>query len=221
MLKQNLEKVFNEIKDGNNLNEPITLVGAGKFVDVATLQQAVDLGLKIIGDNKVQEFRDKTSLVKNVSYHFIGRLQKNKVKYLVGKVDLIHSVDSVALGEEISRQSVKNNVVTNVLLEVNLGEESKTGFDLDKTYDAVKTISALPNVKVLGLMSMLPNIDDNDVLSKLCLQIRSLYDIIKNDGYDFKYLSLGMSGDYKIAIQNGSNMIRLGSCLFGARNYQV
>ena len=220
MLKQNLDKIFDEIKNGNNKSEPITLVGAGKYVDVDTLQKAVDLGLKIIGDNKVQEFRDKTSLVKNASYHFIGRLQKNKVKYLIGKVDLIHSVDSIALGEEISKQSVKNNVVTNVLLEVNLGEDSKTGFALDKVYDAVKIVNGFKNVKVLGLMSMLPNIDDTDVLSKLCLQIRSIYDIIKNDGYDFKYLSLGMSGDYKIAIQNGSNMIRLGTCLFGARNYQ-
>ena len=220
MLKENLDKVFDEIRFGNNLGEPITVVGAGKYVDIDTLKRAVELGLKDIGDNKVQEFRDKTSALSGVNFHFIGRLQKNKVKYLIGKVKLIQSIDSIALEEEVAKQSVKNNLVTDILIEVNVGvEDSKAGFYLDNVLDAVKTISKLNGVRVMGLMAMLPYTDDNELLSKLCLQTRSVYDIIIKEGYPLTYLSMGMSSDYKIAIKNGSNMIRLGTCLFGERDY--
>ena len=221
IIKNNLQTVFNDIKNGNNLGEEITLVGASKFVDEDTIKLAIKHGLKILGDNKVQEFRDKTSKIENAEYHFIGTLQKNKVKYLIGKVSLIHSVDSISLAKEISKQSLKNGVTTNILLEVNLGEENKGGFPYLEAKNAVKEISEMENIRVLGLMAMLPDTDDEKILSSLCLQMRELYDILVSSGYQFKHLSIGMSGDYKIAIKNGSNMIRLGTILFGKRNYNL
>ena len=221
IIKNNLKSVFNDIENGNNLGEKITLVGASKFVDEETIKLALKHGLKILGDNKVQEFRDKTSKIEGAEYHFIGTLQKNKVKYLIGRVSLIHSVDSISLAQEISKQSVKNNVTTNILLEVNLGEENKGGFPYLEAKSAVKEISEMENIRVLGLMAMLPDVKDEKILASLCLQMRQLYDILVSDGYEFKHLSIGMSGDYKIAIKNGSNMIRLGTILFGKRNYDI
>jgi pyridoxal phosphate enzyme (YggS family) len=167
----------------------------------------------------VQEFRDKTSKIDGLTYHFFGRLQKNKVKYLVGNVALIHSIDSIDLAKEVSSCSVKKGVTTNVLIEVNCGEESKGGFAFSEVEDAVKAISKLDGVLVKGIMAMLPHTEDEDVLIKNCLLLRSKYDKLKKDGYPFEYLSVGMSGDYKIAISNGSNMIRVGTGIFGERDY--
>lgn len=221
-LKKNIENVLEEIKNGNNLGEKITVVGAAKFVDIPSLQYAVDCGITVLGDNKVQEFRDKTSAVNGAEFHFIGRLQKNKVKYLVGKVSTIHSVDSNDLLDVIDRESAKKNVITNVLIELNLGEGSKTGFGLAEALNAAEYATKLKNVRLSGVMAMLPKSDDEDFIQKLCLQVRSVYDTIKKTyGDDIKLLSLGMSNDYRIAIKNGSNVIRLGTCIFGRRNYDT
>ena len=215
-----LKEILSLIKNGNNLGEEIHLVGATKTIPYQTINNAIDCGLKIVAENKVQEFREKNEFVKGASQHFIGHLQTNKVKYLIGKVDLIHSVDSLHLAEEISRQALKKNIVQPILVEVNVGGElSKSGFDLLNTINAVKEISKLPNIRIDGLMAMLPKSDDSNLLKNLCLKMRSLYDTIIKNGYELKYLSMGMSHDYKIAIQNGSNMIRLGSVIFGNRNY--
>ncbi|MBE5756497.1 MAG: YggS family pyridoxal phosphate-dependent enzyme [Clostridiales bacterium] len=219
MLENNLQTIFNLIKDGNNLGEPITLVAATKTVPVDVINRSIELGVKVVGDNKVQEFNEKSPFIKNASFHFIGHLQKNKVKYLVGKVDLIHSVDSISLAEEIDRISDKKGVCTNILLEVNIGkEESKSGFSEDELIPAFNEIQKLKSVNVLGLMAMLPKTDDLELKKNLCLQMRSLYDTI-NEKHKLTYLSLGMSEDYLVAIQNGSNMIRLGSSIYGKRNY--
>lgn len=219
MLKTNISQVFEEIKNGNNLGEKITVVGATKTVDVNVINDAVKLGVNIVGDNKVQEFRDKSPFIKDATFHFIGHLQKNKVKYLVGNVALIQSIDSVELALEVDRQSKKKGVVTDILIEVNAGkEESKSGYFPEDVESAVKEIAKLENLRIKGLMAMLPKTDETTI-SKLCLQIRGIYDTIKAQGYPFEHLSMGMSGDYLIAIKNGSNMIRLGSRLFGERNY--
>ncbi|MBR2614963.1 MAG: YggS family pyridoxal phosphate-dependent enzyme [Clostridia bacterium] len=219
MLENNLQKVFNLIKDGNNLGEPITLVAATKTVPVDVINRSIELGVKVVGDNKVQEFNEKSPFIKNASFHFIGHLQKNKVKYLVGKVDLIHSVDTISLAEEIDKVSFKKGVKTNILLEVNIGkEESKSGFSEDELIPAFNEIKKLKNVCVLGLMAMLPKTDDIAKKENLCLQMRKLYDTISLE-HKLTYLSLGMSEDYDIAIKNGSNMIRLGSSIYGKRNY--
>jgi len=217
---ESLTEVFNEISGGNDRGESITLVGATKTIDAETVNDAIAAGLQIVGDNKVQEFRDKSPLIHGAEFHFIGHLQKNKVKYLIGKVGLIHSIDSFELAEEINRQSVNKGVTTNILLEVNIGgEENKSGFPPSETESAAFRIAALPNVKVRGLMAMLPRSDDEAQLKKLCLQMRGIYDKIKKSGLPLDYLSMGMSGDYRIAIANGSNMIRLGTRIFGKRNY--
>ena len=220
MLEENLKNVFEEIKNGNDRGEKITLVGATKTVPIEIINDAITLGLGCVAENKVQEFREKHGKLFFAEEQFIGHLQTNKVKYLVGEVSLIQSVDSIKLAEEINRVAEKKGVVQNVLLEINIGGElSKSGFTPLNGIDSVKIISNFSNVKVLGLMAMLPPSSDTEYLKNLCLQMRSIYDKLKSEGYPFCYLSIGMSEDYKIAIRNGSNMIRLGSALFGKRNY--
>lgn len=220
MLKDNIDKILSQIQNGNNLNEPITLVAATKTIDVNTINKAIEFGIKVVAENKVQEFKEKTGLLSDCEQHFIGHLQTNKVKYLVGNVALIQSVDSIHLAEEISRIATKKNVVQKVLVEVNIGGElSKSGVTPSNTIEVVNIISKMQNIKVCGLMAMLPNLNDNEKLSKLVRQMRSIYDKLKKSGYCMNYLSIGMSHDYSIAIQNGSNMIRIGSALFGERNY--
>ena len=221
MLENNLKKVFEQIKDGNNLGEQITLVGASKTMDAETINKAVSLGLKVVAENKVQEFREKTNLIEGAEQQFIGHLQTNKVKYLVGLVTLIQSVDSVHLAEAIDLQAKKKQVVQDVLIEINVGGElSKSGFDFENAKNGIKEIkNSFSNVRILGLMAMLPHTDDQNLLIELCEKMRSLYDELNQEGYNFKYLSMGMSADYQVAIKHGSNMIRLGSNIFGKRNY--
>lgn len=221
MNKENLTSLLSLAKKGNPFGEEVVLVGATKTVPVDVINNAVDLGLKVVAENKVQEFRDKTDLIdKRASQHFIGHLQTNKVKYLIGKIDLIHSVDSVHLADAISKESVKKGVTTDVLIEINVGGElSKSGFDFENVFDAVQKVSLLPCIQVKGLMAMLPKTDDKDLLKTLCSKMRKAFEKLKDDNPHITYLSMGMSADYDIAIECGSNMIRLGSRIFGERNY--
>ena len=221
MLENNLKLIFEQIKNGNNLGEPITLVGASKTVSAEVINRAVQLGLKVVAENRVQEFREKNQLLVGVEQQFIGHLQTNKIKYLVGKVSLIHSVDSIHLAQAIDVECAKKGVIQNVLIEINVGGElSKSGFELDNASLAIEDITKnCKNIRIKGLMAMLPHTEDQTLLTDLCIKMRALYDNLKNKGYDFEHLSLGMSADYKIAIKNGSNMIRLGSSIFGQRNY--
>lgn len=218
-LKQNLEQVFSTIENGNNLGEPITLVGATKTMDVDTINEAISYGLKVVAENRVQEFNQKYNLIVGATHHFIGHLQTNKVKYLVGKVDLIHSVDSINLATAINDCAKKRGVIQDVLVEVNVGGElSKSGFSFDNALDGVyQIVNTLDSVCVRGLMAMLPLTEDKALLEDLCKKMRALYERIKAENDNFCYLSMGMSNDYPIAIKNGSNMIRLGSSIFGAR----
>ena len=214
-----LKNVFEEIKNGNHLGEPITLVGATKTVDLLTIQRAIDCGLKAVGENRVQEFREKAPFLHGAEIHFIGHLQTNKVKYLIGNVSLINSVDSLPLAEEISEQSEKKGLVTDVLAEINIGKEpTKSGFFAEQAEDAMDKISSLPGIRAVGLMAMLPKSENSRYLSDLCLQMRAIYDTIKKEGFPVRHLSMGMSEDYRIAIRNGSNMIRLGRAIFGERS---
>ena len=213
-----LQEVLDLVSKGNNLGEKIYLVGATKTISAQVINNAVELGLEIVAENKVQEFREKTDLIVGAKQHFIGHLQTNKVKYLVGKVELIQSVDSFHLAEEISKVALKKNITQDVLVEINVGGElSKSGYSLENAVTGVKEISKLPGVNVVGLMAMLPRSNDEALLKGLCLKMRELYDTMILEGYPFKYLSMGMSHDYKIAINCGSNMIRLGSKIFGER----
>ena len=220
MLKQNLAQIFSLTDKGNNLGEPITVVGASKTMSVDVINEAIKLGLKVVAENKVQEFNQKHEFIVGADQHFIGHLQTNKVKYLVGKVKLIHSVDSVHLAESINARAKQIGTIQDVLLEVNVAnEQTKSGFNYDEIEKVAYELRSLDNLQVKGLMAMLPNTDDEQLLSLLCQKMRTLFDKLKASGFAFEYLSVGMSQDYKIAIQNGSNMIRLGRTIFGERNY--
>lgn len=218
--KEVLKNILDEIKNGNSLGESITLVGATKTVPVETINLAINSGLTVVAENKVQEFNQKHSFIKGASQHFIGHLQTNKVKYLVGKVDLIHSVDSFHLAQAISKQAEKVGSIQDVLVEVNIGGElSKSGINPENALDEVEQIKKLYGIRVKGLMAMLPHSEDTALLQNLTLKMREIYDTIKSKDKNFEFLSIGMSSDYKIAINNGSNMIRIGSLIFGKRNY--
>ena len=222
MIEENLKKVLDLISQGNDRGEKITLVGATKTMSVETINLAVEKGLRVVAENRVQEFRDKCAFISPLArQHFIGRLQTNKVKYLVGKVDLIHSVDSLHLAEAIDKEAKKKGVIQDVLIEINVGVEiSKGGFSIETAKASVQEIYRnCKNLRVCGLMTMLPHVEDEKLLVDLCKKTRSLYDDMKESGLPFEYLSMGMSNDYQTAIKNGSNLIRLGRTIFGKRNY--
>ncbi len=222
MLSERVKNILSEVSCGNNLGEEILVVGATKTMSVEIINQAIESGLSIVAENKVQEFNLKHAFISPLAkQHFIGHLQTNKVKYLVGNVELIHSVDSENLAKEIDKQAQKKHLKQNVLIEINIGEElSKSGFSFDCAFDNIKNIATnYVNLNILGLMAMLPPSSDEDYLACLCKKMRSLYDKLNENGFNLKYLSMGMSNDYKIAIKNGSNMIRLGTTIFGKRNY--
>lgn len=220
-VSQNVKKLLESLPEKNAFGEKITLVGAVKLQSPQDINEAITAGLTDIGDNHVQEFRDKFSLIEgNPKRHFIGRLQTNKIKYLLGKVDLYHSVDRMNLAEELSKKSSNAGVISNILIQINIGnEETKGGFDFEEAENAYEKIKAMPALKIEGLMCMLPDTDDYALLETLAANMRGLYDKLRKTDADFKYLSMGMSGDYKLCLQAGSNTIRLGTAIFGTRNY--
>ena len=219
MIKENVKKLLAEIPPVNKYGEKITVVGATKTRTVEEINIAISAGLTDIGENKAQEFRDKFPLVLPCNYHFFGNLQKNKIKYLIGKACLIQSVGDIGIAEEISRQSVNAGIETAILLEVNQGEEQKGGFSFEEVLPAFRKISAMQNVKIKGIMTVLPIADEK--IPEKCLQTRKLYDILKLENNDISILSMGMSADYKEAIEAGSNMIRVGHAIFGKRDYEL
>lgn len=205
--------------------EDITLLAATKTVDVEVINHAIEAGVSFIGENRVQEFLSKYEQYNPVNMHFIGHLQTNKVKDIIDKVSLIHSVDSYRLAEEISRQAVKRNIIVNILLEINIGDEqSKSGFEYDEALAAVEKIAKLGGIKIKGLMAIPPicaTPDENRLyfakMKKLFIDIGSK----KIDNSSMDILSMGMSDDYQVAIEEGATMVRLGTALFGRRNYNI
>ncbi len=220
-VSQNVKKLLESLPEKNAFGEKITLVGAVKLQSPQDINEAITAGLTDIGDNHVQEFRDKFSLIEgNPKRHFIGRLQTNKIKYLLGKVDLYHSVDRMNLAEELSKKSSNAGVISNILIQINIGnEETKGGFDFEEAENAYEKIKAMPALKIEGLMCMLPDTDDYALLETLAANMRGLYDKLRKTDANFKYLSMGMSGDYKLCLEAGSNTIRLGTAIFGTRKY--
>lgn len=212
-------------RSGRNRKE-VTLIAVSKTKPVELIREAMDAGADVFGENKVQELCDKyEQLPKTLHWHLIGHLQRNKVKYIVDKVDLIHSVDSMRLAEEISKEAEKKQTDVKVLIVVNVAqEESKFGVSVDETEELVREIAKLPRIHVLGLMTIAPNVSDPEenrpvfrTLKKLAVDIK-----MKNiDNVRMDVLSMGMTGDYQVAIEEGATMVRVGTGIFGERNYSV
>lgn len=219
MIKENVFNLLKEMPEINPQGEKVTLVAAVKLQTAEDINEAVRAGICDIGDNHVQEFKEKYDLIEGAPRrHFIGRLQTNKVKYLLGKTFLYHSVDRLNLAEELSKRGERAETVSDILLEINVsGETSKGGFTVKEVESAYKLIKKMPALNVKGVMTMLPIESDNAKLFALAKKARAVYDGL-NEG-NFKYLSMGMSGDWRLCIDAGSNMIRLGTAIFGARNY--
>lgn len=212
-IKRNIQSVLSNVARAV-AGTSVTVVAATKTVPPEVINVAIDCGITDIGENRVQEYLQKRDAVKPVKWHFIGTLQTNKAKYLVGSVPLIQSVNSPALVDEISRLAVKRGVTQDVLLEVNVAcEDSKTGAALDTAYELAEYASHAKGVRVCGLMSVPPKNAGDEVYRK----IRDLYEGLRRGRNDFNVLSVGMSSDYERAIGFGSNMVRIGSALFGER----
>ncbi len=219
MIEQNVKNLLAEIPETNPFGEKITLVAAVKTQTAESINRAVAAGITDIGDNHVQELRDKyPKICGNPKRHFIGHLQTNKIKYLLGKVDLYHSVDRLSLAEELSKKSAAAGITSRILLQVNIGRETtKSGFAPEETENAHEIISALPSLEVCGLMAMMPLEASEEQIFELARTMRSTYDKLKKINGNFEYLSMGMSGDWKTCVEAGSNMIRLGTAIFGKR----
>ena len=230
MLSDNLQKVRSNIINsceavGRNPDE-VTLIAVSKTKPVEILQEAYDAGARIFGENKVQEILDKyDQLPSDIQWHMIGHLQRNKVKYIVDKVAMIHSVDSLRLAETIEQEAAKKDLVIPILLEVNVAEEeSKFGLKLEEVLPLVEKISHFPHVQIMGLMTIAPftlNPEDNRkvfrTLKKLSVDISE-----KNiNNVNMSVLSMGMTGDYEVAVQEGSTMVRVGTGIFGERDYST
>ena len=221
MIEQNVKNLLSEIPQTNPFGERVTLVAAVKTQTPDDINRAICAGVRAIGDNHVQEFRDKYDLIEgNPERHFIGHLQTNKVKYLIGKIDLYHSVDRMNLAEELSKRSAAAGVVSDILVQINIGnEETKGGFEPEEAEEACARISTRTALNIKGLMAMLPFIDDQTELRRLATMMRGIYDRLRVNYPQFEHLSMGMSGDWKLCVECGSNMIRLGTSIFGARHY--
>lgn len=211
-----LETVLEE--SGRNVKD-VLVIGASKTMPLERILFVRDnTDVKIFGENRVQELLEKYT--PDVRWHFIGQLQTNKVKYIVDKVELIHSVDRLSLLQEIDRQAKKHGKVQDILIEVNIGgEEKKGGVAPAEVIDFAKEVDKYPSVRLKGLMSVLPNVE-KDALNAFYLQLSKLYDTLKQtklDNADIRYLSAGMSNDYDVAVKYGANIVRLGRALFGER----
>lgn len=202
----------------------VTLIAVSKTKPVSMLKEAYDAGARCFGENKVQEIMDKhPQLPEDIQWHMIGHLQRNKVKYIVDKVSMIHSVDSLRLAQTIEQEAAKHNVCVPVLLEVNVAqEESKFGLKMDEVLPLIETIADFPHIKVQGLMTIAPYVENAEDNRDFFRQLKKLsVDIgAKNiNNVSMSVLSMGMTGDYQVAVQEGATMVRVGTGIFGERNY--
>lgn len=230
MIKKNIyevqENIANACKRANRNVSEVKLIAVSKTKPVSDIEEAYATGTRDFGENKVQELNEKyPASPKDINWHLIGHLQRNKVKYIVDKVYLIHSVDSVRLAEQISMDAVKKNVSVNILVQVNVAnEETKFGLSEEETINIVKEISELPNIKIKGLMTIAPyteNPESNRKYFKELKQLSLKIDSLNIPGVEMKELSMGMTGDYEVAIEEGATLVRVGTGIFGNRNYNI
>jgi len=222
-LAEVMKRIEAAVKKSNRYIDDITVLAATKTVDSETINYAINKGIKYIGENKVQEFLSKNDDIISAHRHFIGHLQTNKVKDIIGKVELIHSVDSLKLAREISKQAVKNSCEVDILLEVNIGdEESKWGFTPQNLKENICEIAKLNGLHIKGLMAIPPICEEAQENRKYFQKMYKLFIDIgaeKIDNSSMEVLSMGMSDDFDVAIEEGATLIRLGTALFGRRIY--
>ena len=228
MLKENLAKVEENIQAAcdraGRKREEVTLIAVSKTKPVEMLQEAYDLGVRVNGENKAQELASKYEVLpKDIHWHMIGHMQRNKVKYIIDKVDLIHSVDSVRLAETIDKEAAKKGIVVNVLLEVNMAkEDTKFGLMPEEVMDFIHEIVRFQHIKVQGLMTIAPFVENPEENRIHFANLRKLsVDIAKEkvDNVNMSILSMGMTNDFEVAIEEGATMVRIGTAIFGERNY--
>lgn len=230
MIAENLRVVRSKIENACSRSErkpeDVTLIAVSKTKPVEMLKEAYDQGCRHFGENKVQELIDKYDVLPDdIKWHMIGHLQRNKVKYIVGKVYMIHSVDSLRLAEEISREALKKNVTVSILIEVNVaGEDTKFGVSPLETEELVRRIAILPGIAIKGLMTIAPYVDDPEDNRQHFAALKQLsVDISKKniDNVSMNVLSMGMTGDYAVAIEEGAVYVRVGTGIFGERQYAL
>lgn len=230
MLKENLAMVEKKVaaaceRAGRNRDE-VTLIAVSKTKPVSMIREIMEAGVVDFGENKVQELCDKVEEIKEpLRWHLIGHLQTNKVKYIVDKTCLIHSVDSLKLAQAISKEALKKSVVVPILIEVNIAdEESKFGVKQEEALDLIKEIAVLPNVAIKGLMTIAPFVEEPEENRAHFKKMKQLLVDIKSKNIDnvhMEILSMGMTGDYEVAIEEGATLVRVGTGIFGERNYSV
>ena len=230
MLKDQLEDVEARIqaacRRAGRSRDEVTLIAVSKTKPVETLREAYDLGVRVFGENKVQELTAKyEALPDDTHWHMIGHLQTNKVKYIIDKVDLIHSVDSLKLAETIEKEAEKHALTADILVEVNVAqEESKFGLKTEEVIPFIEKISGFSHVNVRGLMTIAPFVENPEENRSIFADLHQLSVDISNkniDNVNVSILSMGMTNDYEIAIEEGATMVRVGTGIFGARNYSV
>ncbi len=226
MIRENLDDVRARMKAacaaGGRKEEEVTLIAVSKTKPVEMLREAYDAGVRDFGENKVQEILEKVpQLPSDIRWHMIGHLQKNKVRQVIDKVVLIHSVDSIALAEQIEKEAEKKELDIDILLEVNVaGEESKFGFAPEEVEEAVRTIAKFPHVHIKGLMTIAPFVENSEENRDVFQKLYQLNIDMKSkniDNVNMTVLSMGMTGDYEVAIEEGADMIRVGTGIFGVR----
>ncbi|MBP2025208.1 YggS family pyridoxal phosphate-dependent enzyme [Peptoniphilus stercorisuis] len=229
-IKDNLRETLEEIESARKhslTGEEVKLIAVSKTHSPEEIKEAIECGITDIGENKVQELQGKMEILQDsVKYHMIGNLQSNKVKYIYDKVELIHSLDRKSLLKEINKRAKNDDIIVNCLLEINIAkEESKGGMHYNEVEKFIETCLNYDNVKINGLMTVAPNTEDEAFLRECFRKMFKLKEVINNKNYDknkieMKYLSMGMSQDFKIAIEEGSNMVRVGTKIFGKRDYK-
>lgn len=225
MTKVNIKDNYRKVRE--SIDEKVLLLAVSKTHSPDEINEAIAAGATDIGENKVQEILDKYDAVDPVRWHMIGHLQTNKVKYIIDKVSLIHSVDSIKLASEINKRAALHDIKMNVLIQINsAGEENKYGVSYEEVRPLIEEIlEKCPNIIISGLMCVVPIADDPEEVRNYFSAARKLYEDIKeeitHENLQFEYLSMGMSHDYEVAIEEGSNLVRVGTAIFGPRNYSL
>lgn len=230
MIKENIDDVKSKIeaacKRAGRKSEDVTLIAVSKTKPVSDIEQAYETGVRDFGENKVQELEEKFPVLSNdIKWHLIGHLQRNKVKYIVDKVELIHSVDSFRLAQQIEHEAEKRNLIVNILVQVNVAnEDTKFGLQVCDTLDIIKQISLLSHIRVKGLMTIAPFTDNPEENRLYFRKMKALFDEINTlhiPNVEMKELSMGMTGDYEVAVEEGATLVRVGTGIFGNRNYGI